>query len=352
MKESSNVVSNSCCREYHLCTTRPYLVFRHESGTVRRSPLRETIHFHDAVEIGLCRAEGSCLLVNGKQFLLHPGSCFVIPPYIMHATMHLPKEDCLFRNDSDSVSGCCEPPASLSEKTSDINSDVNPVDYLYYSPESVRQSLYPGIPSAVSSAGLLSWKDCPIPERPSSDTIRELLEILFTGAVSHSETNKKAENRLCPAAVLSLLDALTICLAKSEGEAPSIEETAAPAVLHALQEINGHYLEPLNIEALASGCGLSSRQLRTAFAALMHTSIREYVQRLRLDDSCTLLLQTHLPVIDVALQSGFSSLSAFQKAFQAQYRQQPSQWRSSFISYNENSLIRQPYRPEELSPIL
>src|SRR5699024_7493767 len=56
-------------------------------------------HFHNCIEIGICHGGEKSLLVENKEYKLHSGDFFVIPPYSIHfayniAENNLEKDDC------------------------------------------------------------------------------------------------------------------------------------------------------------------------------------------------------------------------------------------------------------------
>lgn len=85
--------------------------------------------------------------------------------------------------------------------------------------------------------------------------------------------------------------------------------------------------EPPAMERLAAHLGVSDRHLRRVFEAAMGVSPLQYLQTRRLLSAKQLLADTDLPITEVALCSGFSSLRRFNAAFVEHYGLNPSQWR-------------------------
>jgi AraC family transcriptional regulator of adaptative response / DNA-3-methyladenine glycosylase II len=86
-------------------------------------------------------------------------------------------------------------------------------------------------------------------------------------------------------------------------------------------------LEHGGIEALAARVGITSRHLRRVFGAEFGVSPIEYAQTQRLLLAKRLLTDTPLPVLDVALASGFGSLRRFNALIRERYRMPPSRLR-------------------------
>jgi AraC family transcriptional regulator, regulatory protein of adaptative response / DNA-3-methyladenine glycosylase II len=106
-------------------------------------------------------------------------------------------------------------------------------------------------------------------------------------------------------------------------------------------------LELGGVEALAARTGVTSRHLRRVFDAEFGVSPIEYAQTQRLLLAKRLLTDTSLPVIDVALASGFRSLRRFNALFRARYRMPPSRLRREAAPESLPSAMRfeLAYRP-------
>ncbi len=83
-----------------------------------------------------------------------------------------------------------------------------------------------------------------------------------------------------------------------------------------------------SIAALAEHLGVSDRHLRRIFATEHGVTPMQYLQTRRLLLAKQLLTDTSLPVAQVALASGFSSLRRFNAAFADSYRMKPTQLRA------------------------
>jgi AraC family transcriptional regulator of adaptative response / DNA-3-methyladenine glycosylase II len=86
-------------------------------------------------------------------------------------------------------------------------------------------------------------------------------------------------------------------------------------------------LADTNVEALAKRIGITSRHLRRVFEAEFGVTPIEYAQTQRLLLAKRLLTDTSLPVVDVALASGFRSVRRFNALIRERYRMAPSRLR-------------------------
>ena len=91
--------------------------------------------------------------------------------------------------------------------------------------------------------------------------------------------------------------------------------------------IDDGVLEDGGIESLAERIGITSRHLRRIFDAQFGVSPIEYAQTQRLLLAKRLLTDTALPIVDVALASGFRSVRRFNALIRSRYRMPPSRLR-------------------------
>lgn len=99
-------------------------------------------------------------------------------------------------------------------------------------------------------------------------------------------------------------------------------------LLRAVAGMEANIEEPLSREDLADLSGVSVRQLERLFAQHLGTTMVKYYRIVRLNHARELLRTTGLSVGNIALASGFSSLSYFSRAFKAQFGDAPTARRS------------------------
>jgi AraC family transcriptional regulator of adaptative response / DNA-3-methyladenine glycosylase II len=97
----------------------------------------------------------------------------------------------------------------------------------------------------------------------------------------------------------------------------------------AVDLIENGILDAGGIEELSERVGVTSRHLRRIFDAEFGVSPIEYAQTQRLLLAKRLLTDTALPVTDVALASGFSSVRRFNALFKTRYRMTPGRLREA-----------------------
>lgn len=95
------------------------------------------------------------------------------------------------------------------------------------------------------------------------------------------------------------------------------------------QFIGEHYREPLAVAEIAAAAGLNPEYATTLFRKSTGMTLVDYVTEHRVSHAQRLLITTQRKVLDVALDSGFGSLSRFYDAFTKACGQTPRAFRAS-----------------------
>ena len=100
-----------------------------------------------------------------------------------------------------------------------------------------------------------------------------------------------------------------------------------PHVYIAREYIADHLYLDLSVEDLARRLGLNRSYLSALFKKEMGLSPRDYAMSLRLEQAQKLILDTDLPLAEVAIRSGFESYSSFFRAFRNKLHIAPAVYR-------------------------
>jgi len=98
-------------------------------------------------------------------------------------------------------------------------------------------------------------------------------------------------------------------------------------ILSIIEMMESHLSEPLTLIEIAERAELSRRQIERLFRQHMGRSPARYYLEIRLDRARHLLLQSVLPVVEVAIACGFVSASHFSKCYRELYGRSPQQER-------------------------
>lgn len=99
-------------------------------------------------------------------------------------------------------------------------------------------------------------------------------------------------------------------------------------VLTIIELMEANLSEPLSLVDIADHVGLSRRQIERLFRIEMGRSPARYYLEIRLDRARHLLIQSSLPVVEVAVACGFVSASHFSKCYRELYARSPQQERA------------------------
>lgn len=88
------------------------------------------------------------------------------------------------------------------------------------------------------------------------------------------------------------------------------------------------YGHELSLDDIARRVASSRRQLQRAFAEIGHTTFREYLTNVRMDEAARMLGQRDLTVREVAHRVGYRQPAQFAKAFRRRHGVPPSMYRA------------------------
>jgi transcriptional regulator GlxA family with amidase domain len=195
----------------------------------------------------------------------------------------------------------------------------------------------------LAEAGLLDGYRCTIHWENLPGFTEAFPEIDATGGLFEID-----EDRFTSAGGTTALDMMLTLIASQHG--PDLASSVAECILHSpirhhsehqrmslparigarhpklvviIEKMEDNLEEPLSPSTLARQAGLSTRQLERLFRRYLDRSPKRYYLELRLKKARSLLLQTDMSVINVALACGFSSPSHFSKCYRAFYGRTP-----------------------------
>lgn len=100
-------------------------------------------------------------------------------------------------------------------------------------------------------------------------------------------------------------------------------------VRRAMLLIEQKLASPDSIAGIASGLGISTRQLQRRFSDDVGMTPREYRLRLRLERAKWLVQNTDLSLTDIGIDCGFGDCSHFSRAFSSRFNTGPSRFRKA-----------------------
>ena len=95
------------------------------------------------------------------------------------------------------------------------------------------------------------------------------------------------------------------------------------------QYMKDHFREDIDRGDIAAVAFITPNYLSKRFRAETGMSLREYINKLRIDDSKRMLLTTSLPISTIAMEVGFGNISYFSTVFRKHTGISPIEWREN-----------------------
>ncbi|MCJ8321564.1 MAG: helix-turn-helix domain-containing protein [Colwellia sp.] len=101
-----------------------------------------------------------------------------------------------------------------------------------------------------------------------------------------------------------------------------------------LTYIGDHYDKKITIAQVTSSTGLHQNCALKLFTRIMHVSIKQYINQLRLQHAQAMLIDSNKAVLEIALEAGFGSVSRFYHVFSNTYNMSPLEFRRNLDTYS------------------
>jgi transcriptional regulator GlxA family with amidase domain len=104
-------------------------------------------------------------------------------------------------------------------------------------------------------------------------------------------------------------------------------ENNEPRVAAAIHVMEQHIDEPISVKTISGKVNISVRMLEYLFRQTLDMSPAAYYRRLRLQTARRMVVDTRLKLQEIAVRTGFNSLSSFSRLFKNYYQQSPGECR-------------------------
>ncbi len=99
-----------------------------------------------------------------------------------------------------------------------------------------------------------------------------------------------------------------------------------------LEFCSTHFSEDLSLDYVAENLHLSRYHISRLFSQKLELSFSDYVNMLRVRESCDLLRDPDKKIADISEEVGFGSIRTYNRAFKAIHKKTPAQYRESLAS--------------------
>lgn len=104
-------------------------------------------------------------------------------------------------------------------------------------------------------------------------------------------------------------------------------------VTAAINYIESHLHEKLDLETVAGAVHYSKYHLHRMFTDTAGMTLHDYIQRRQLTEGAKLLVFSDKPILEIALTAGYESQQSFTDVFKAMYKKSPNQYREEEAFY-------------------
>lgn len=106
------------------------------------------------------------------------------------------------------------------------------------------------------------------------------------------------------------------------------QQNYVEAILRTCEYINAHYMDSLTLQQVAAVSGFSKFHFSRVFKQFTNKTFYEYLNNKRIQQATLLLSNKELSITQIAMESGFNTISTFNRTFKEVNGRSPSSYRS------------------------
>ncbi len=250
----------------------------------------DRLHFHNCLEIGICHSDSGILMLREEPLAFRGGDVTLIPRHVPHTTYSTKGTQSLWSYIFVDISELLSDMITLPD---DLNKPGQTFQCL------LNRTTHPKIHFLIN---------CILDElRGEKPGYQNVVKGLF---------------------IALYYEFLRIKDEKSDPK-PTQAKKDTLAITPALAFIDENYMNKITIDELSDMCHLSATHFRRLFLSIMGTSPLAFINATRIDRACILLKTTEEPILEIAEEVGFTSLSSFNRAFTAIMKTSPRNYRNA-----------------------
>lgn len=251
---------------------------------------RERLHFHNHLELGICHSDSGMMVIREEEVAFREGDITLIPRHVPHTTYSAKGTQSLWSYIFVDLE-------ELLSDTMPLPGDLNK-----------QGEAIPFLMSGTAFPKVRFFVNCILEElRGLKPGYQNAVKGLF----------------------IALYYELTRLLDKKGEPKPAANKKDTLAIAPALEYINTNYMDKITIDGLSDMCHLSATHFRRLFLSIMGTSPLAFINATRISKACVLLRTSEAPILEIAAEVGFMSLSSFNRAFAAIMQTSPRHYRNA-----------------------
>lgn len=307
------------CRSYSLPPHFPLLLLSGDHWKISDIP-SDRLHFHNCIELGLCRSDSGSLMVFDEPVPFHEGDVTMIPKNVPHTTYSTPGTESLW-------------------------------SYIFFDPQALFRNMLP-----------MAWKNFDLSRHAhrgmqvvfDRNQYPRIYQLLYA-AIHELEEQRPSYQISVKGLLLSLyIEFFRVFASSAAAAGPKFtppqsrtpsgnsiytgakppadkehEKGNALTIAPALDYIELNYSQQFSMEYLADLCHWSPTHFRRVFRDIMHASPLDYVNHTRISNACNLLQSTEDSILDISEAVGFHSVSSFNRCFIRIMQMSPREYRKT-----------------------
>lgn len=254
----------------------------------------DEIHFHNLDEIGYCYRGSGDIIINNKPIPYQKGSFTFIP------------QNCLHTTKSDGA---------------------NQWEYLFFDMNEILDQFLKDnysrkdriLSDIANKALVVSADDFPA----LGSLIRSVFDL------------EREQGAFYREAVRGSMYTILMHILRIESSEKITDAKTGNRIMPALEYVQKNYAEDIKISKLAEDCCLSETHFRRLFAHDMNMSPVEYINLIRIQSACDLMLKKDYSMEEVAAKVGYQTMSTFNRNFRLILGYSPYQWKKQMLQKGE-----------------
>lgn len=261
-------------------------------------------HFHNLMEIGVCRRGAGDMVMDTERWRYETGMVTIIPENYPHTTIS-------------------------------AGEDTNFWEYLFFDPKEIIAEMYPGnfiyINEIVSA----------INKRPIMFHLEEFPSLY--GIIDTIMEEARQEKQYSREIIKYYVRILVIEMMRQNAQIPYYRQDRNGnenqiAVLPALEYINKNFAAHMKAKDIADACNMSETHFRRMFEAYINMPPMDYVNLVRVQKACEMMNRTTDSMEQIAIKCGFATISTFNRNFKKYLEVSPYQWKINSDHYQRKLL--------------
>lgn len=291
-------------RFYEIPQGEPALILFGESWVRVYGHDFKKLHFHNLMEIGICRYGAGVMEFTEESHRYEDGTITVIPENMPHITISDGEDNNFWEY---------------------IFIDLKPFVEELFPEKAIYQKKVLEVINSNFFIGNVS--NYPLVERYINDIIDE-------GRNKNLFYKKIIKMKICE---------LILEMMRNDNNIPTFDSFSPKGsnmaqITLALDYINKNYAEEIRAADLADICGMSETHFRRIFDSYINMPPMDYVNLIRIQKACDLMKKSNEPMDIIALKCGFASTSTFNRNFKKFLGTSPYQWKINPKNY-ENKIL-------------